>query len=71
MKVEHVYENDDNFKKIKKVNIELHGIKYEITSDFKGLKIKNDCTIIKIIPVSENEIINWSKNCNGFLKLSI
>ena len=57
MKVEHVFENNDDFKKIKKVIIELHGIKYEITSDFKGLKIKNDCAIVKIVPVSENEII--------------
>jgi hypothetical protein len=57
MKVEHVFENKDNFKKIKKVIIELHEIKYEITSDFKGLKIKNDCGIIKIIPNGENEII--------------
>ena len=57
MKIETVYKSRDNYKKIEKIIITQHDIIYEITSDFKGLRIKNDTDDIKIFPKSENEII--------------
>ena len=56
MKVEYVYDAE-NSKKIKKVIIKQHGIVYEITSDFKGLRIKNDADVLRVFPRSENDII--------------
>ena len=58
MKIETIYDSRDNYKKIKKIIITQHGIVYEITSDFKGLRIKNDTDDLRVLfPKSENEII--------------
>lgn len=50
-------------KKIKRVVLSCHGCDYNITSDFKGLRIEkidlsdNECKAIRVLPRSSSSII--------------